>query len=231
MNQEQRQSLFQALAVSFVAGVLVFLVQRSTFVSRMLDILDGLIRRQATVVAVMVGAFALYAVFHYSRQWISSRYAEAIVVSALVFEHGKVLLVKEESDGQHDPWLLPPGAHWPGHRRRGAGPQQAVINEVKDKGGVDIQIDAPAGALEGTSVSPLPKPTFVQSEHQLLGGLDSHKTHHNYYYIGHLAGQQNPAKVRGNYEWISVNELRRNHVPREMIEVIQEASKSVQQEQ
>lgn len=222
MRSERIQKTFRGVGSSFFAGLLVLIVQ-------------GIVQRTGlwvffvqpkVVTLIILGALLLLlnAILFYLKRFIGFfQGAEAIVVSALVFDADKVLLVREETHGRHRPWLLPPAAHLLGHTALTGPPHQAVINGVKEEAGIDIQIDSPE---EGATLAAtqLPKPFFVQSENQQWR-WEGHATHHNFYYIGHLLGDREVTKVNAKYEWVGVSDLNRIHIPKELVKVIGEAAK------
>jgi 8-oxo-dGTP pyrophosphatase MutT (NUDIX family) len=156
----------------------------------------------------------------------SKLHSEAMVVSALVFDQDDVLLVLEEK--HLPPWLVPPSAHLKWFTNLEGGPHQAVIMEIKEEAGIDIQIDGPAGlpVRRGRGAWRLPQPCIVQSEHQFEG--EGHEVHHDFYYIGHLRGEREVRKPIGKYEWVNVDTLDRVEIPHEMVKVIGDAFKERQ---
>lgn len=221
MRSERNREASRAILVNVVGGLL------TNFVIIFFPAVVHYFGQPKTVIILFVCAILSvgYVLYFYSRYLGSLWGAEAIVVSALVLDGDKVLLTKEEAHGRHKPWLLPPAAHLLWHTVLKEAPHQAVITEVREKAGIDIQIDA-AKRVERHDrvVMELAKPFFVQSEKQQWW-LEGHAIHYNFYYIGHLLDSREVTKAKGNYEWVGVNDLSQIHIPKELIGVIRSASK------
>lgn len=85
---------------------------------------------------------------------------DAIVVSALVFDGDKILLVRD--DERQPPWLVPPSTRV-GCFMLLRRPHQAVIRTVRSETGIDIEM--PAYPM-GVATTPMAHPYFTQSEKQ-----------------------------------------------------------------
>lgn len=175
------------------------------------------------IVFFLVLALAVY--YHLPRRLWSLLELDAIVVSALVFDGDKVLLVRD--DERQPPWLVPPSAHVGCFTSLRGGPHHAVIRTIRNETGINI--DMPAYPV-GIAVTQLAQPVFAQSEKQWSG--EGHDTHHDFYYVGTLVRPRKIFGAIGAYDWYLVEHLDRLQdmvIPHEMIKVIKDARHLLEQ--
>jgi hypothetical protein len=208
--------LFGALGLSVCASLLAARIDRAPVDRVVVALFVG-------VVGFLILALAFY--YHMPRRLWSLLELDAIVVSALVFDGEKVLLVRDEE--LQPPWLVPPSAHVGFFTSLRGGPHQAVIRTVKSEVGIDIEM--PAYPV-GQAVTQMALPVFAQSEKQWSG--EGHDTHHDFYYVASLARPRKAFGARGAYDWYVVEDLDRLQdaaIPHEMIKVIKDARNSMNQ--
>lgn len=150
------------------------------------------------LIVLLIGFLAFALAFKYQlprRMW-SLLGLDAMVVSALVFDGDKILLVMD--DERQPPWFVPPSAHVSCFTSLRGGIHQAVIRTVKSEAGIDIEM--PAYPI-GIAVTRIAEPVFAQSEKQWSG--EGHDTHHDYYFVGTLApdSPEIKTKAKGTYDW------------------------------
>ncbi|MEK6406580.1 MAG: hypothetical protein AABN34_06415 [Acidobacteriota bacterium] len=206
MRSERTLAVFQTLVVGVAATLLASRIERVR--------VDSL---TVGFVAVVIVGLAFY--IQLPRRLWSLLGLDAVVVSALVFDGDKILLVRD--DQRQPPWLVPPSAHVGCFTSLRWGPHQAVIRTIRRETGIEIEMPTyPMGA----ATTQITLPFFAQSEKQWSG--EGHHTHHDFYYVGTLASPRKVFGARGTYDWYVVEDLGRIQgvaIPYEMIKVIKDA--------
>jgi 8-oxo-dGTP pyrophosphatase MutT (NUDIX family) len=123
--------------------------------------------------------------------------------SAYVVESDAVALHEHE---RLDKWL-PPG----GHVERDELPHQAVVREVREETGLDVDLVAPVENVTSSTVESLPQPQhFLLADVNVHDGTVSHQHVDFVYYAGADSRAIDPAageRSADAWEWLTGDEL------------------------
>ena len=76
--------------------------------------------------------------------------------SSVIFENGKVLLIRHRKLGI---WLYPGG-----HASEGENPQETAVRETREETGLDVQVIGSNNLISGSEAEELPRPFTIMSE-------------------------------------------------------------------